>query len=388
MRESVDPMPRPVLVTWSSDFGYPQPQRRCAMYCKRGYGTLFVGCDRNRIHRRIETVNGVRCEYLLRGYGYHNILAFLALVMWMFRLFWFALRADVSLIHVLDFDSALPVALACRWRGLPFVYDVLDNYELRYGWPAVIRALICRTDAMIARWASTIVVPDENRIVGGIATQRQKIIVIYVCPPDYGIPKERDVDQPFTVYAMGFLGKRRGVGLLLDAAEALPQIRFILAGNFQEQDLNERTQALSNVRYAGYIPWQEATELAWESDVVFAFYDPTYESNRRAASQKWFEAMMAGRPILGNEEIMRAEWIEREKIGFGCPYDSAALQSKILELAGNRQECSRRGARGRQLFEEEYNWPRMEDRLYSAIRRSVPSMGNPAVHDPAPGMTA
>ena len=29
------------------------------------------------------------------------------------------------------------------------------------------------------------------------------------------------------------------------------------------------------------------------------FFDPIYEGNRRAASQKWFEAMMTGRPILG-----------------------------------------------------------------------------------------
>ena len=343
---SQDGRPKPVLVTWSSDFSYPQVERICAMYVNRGHRTIFAGCDRNRSHARSETIDEVHCEYLVRGRGYHSMVATLAIVPWMIRLFWYALRADVAFIHVIDFDSALPVALACRLRGVLFVYHVLDNFELRYRWPVVIKGLICSLDRMIARWASAIIVLDENRIVGAIASQKEKITVIHVCPPDYGLPRYPDPEQPFTIYAMGFLGRRRGIGLLLDAATALPDIRFLLAGNFLERDLAEKAQSLSNVRYVGYVRWSEATELGWESDIVFAFFDPIYEINVRAGAQKWYEAMMIGRPILGNREIMKAQWIESERIGFSCPYDAAALQSKIVELANNRQECRLRGARG------------------------------------------
>ena len=164
------------------------------------------------------------------------------------------------------------MAIACRLRNIPLIYDILDNYELRYRWPRPIYALIQGADRMIARWAKVIIVPDENRIIGGIANERDKITVVYICAPDYGTPRYPDFAQPFVVYAMGFLGKRRGIGLLLEAARALPDIQFILAGNFLEHDIKETALGIRNVRYAGYVPWEAATELAWQSDVVFAVF--------------------------------------------------------------------------------------------------------------------
>jgi glycosyltransferase involved in cell wall biosynthesis len=327
----------------------------------------------------------VSCRYLLAGRGYHSVKSVIGLSQWMNRLFWYILRADVCLVHVFDFDSAIPVAIACRLRRIPFVYDIFDNFELRYGWPRLVKALIARVDRAIARRAAVVLVQDENRIIGGIAAEREKVVVIEPCAPDYGKPRYPASGEPFTVYAMGFLGLRRGVGMLLDAAEALPDVRFLLAGNFVEGALKERAERLPNVRSAGYVSWTQATELAWESDVVFAFFDPEYEINRRAAAQKFYEAMMAGRPILCNREILKAAWIERSGIGFSCKYDRAVLQAKIRELANSRQECRARGDRARQLFEEEYNWPEMERRLYAAIQRGVPSLAGHRTPEAIPG---
>jgi len=365
--------PSTVLVTWSSDFSYPQPQRRCNMYARRGYRTLFVGWDRDDQAGDAKTIDGVECHFLMRGFGYHSMRAATGLLLWMGRLFWLALRADVDAIHVFDFDSAVPVGLACRLRRLPFIYDVFDNYELRYHWPRLVRKCIAWMDRRLIHWAAAVIVPDENRIAGAVAAERAKVKVVYPCPPDSGLLRHPDESAPFTVHAGGFLGLCRGLGLLLDAAEALPDLRFILNGNIREQVINDRVLRLPNVRYEGYLRWDKAVQLASECDIEFAFFDPAYEINICAAPQKLYEGMMAGRPVLMNSELMKAPWVEREKIGFTCPYDSKALEACLRHLAAQRGECRARGERGRHLFEAEYNWQEMEKRLYAAVTAAIPS---------------
>src|SRR5262249_44946134 len=288
---------------------YPQPQRRSTMYVRRGYEAVFVGWDRESRFRNTESIDGVECHYLMRGGGYHSLRAAAGLLRWMNRLFWLALRADVDAIHAFDLATALPVALACRLRRLPLIYDVFDNYELRYRWPEPVRQCIAWIDGWVVRGSAAVIVQDENRIVGGIAAAPEKVTPIYPCPPDYGRPRYTDGREPFSVYAMGFLGTRRGLGLLLESAKALPPVRFLLAGNIHEPGLKSLGTSLPNVRYSGYLSWEAATELAWESDLVFAFFDPSYEINRRAAPQKLYETMMVGRPVLINSETMRAAWV-------------------------------------------------------------------------------
>ena len=163
-----------VLIARSSDFSSPPLQRRAAIYTRRGYRTQFAGWNPEVRVPSPETLKGVSCYYLMHGGGSYSVGSLIGRLQFMSRLFWYVLRADVDFVHVIGFDSALPVALACRFRRIPFIYDVFDSFE-RSRWPAPVKPLIARIDAAIARSAALMVVLDENRISGGISGQSDTV---------------------------------------------------------------------------------------------------------------------------------------------------------------------------------------------------------------------
>jgi len=52
--------------------------------------------------------------------------------------------------------------------------------------------------------------------------------------------------------------------------------------------------------------------------------------------------MMAGRPILANSELRKAPWIEREDIGYLCPYGSVEeLDGRLCRIRDYSDEAMR-----------------------------------------------
>lgn len=92
------------------------------------------------------------------------------------------------------------------------------------------------------------------------------------------------------------------------------------------------------------------------------------EINRKAASNKWSDAMMASRPILANSELVRSEWIRREDIGYLCPYGDEDQLVQVLNCIRQHPEEARRKGSGRaRLYDKGYNWGVMKQRLWRQL---------------------
>jgi glycosyltransferase involved in cell wall biosynthesis len=347
-------------------------------YRKLGAHVSYVGLDRMKQYPRVDEFHGMPCRYLLRGWGYANWRLLFGLPLWCLRVFLYASRMRADLVHTFELESALPVALAAVFRGFPFIYDVQDNFDLRHQWPYPLRPMIRAVDGWVIRRAAGIVVPDENRIVGPFEFGRGKTATMPNCPQDMPLPPRPARKAALTVLASGHLGSRRGVHLLLSAAKMVPEVRVIMAGRFTEPWLEQTARGMERVDYRGWIPWEQAVAMNLESDVAFSFYDPAIEGNLLANSQKWFDAMMTGTPVLSNREIFNAQWIEDEGFGYLCPFgDPAALAETLRSIIRNPEELRRKSLQARRLFEEKYNWSIMEQKLYK-IASAVPVISHMA----------
>ena len=148
-----------------------------------------------------------------------------------------------------------------------------------------------------------------------------------------------------------------------------PNVNFLMAGAVQQDDLMKRIETTQNVDYRGFLRPEEALKLCFESDVIFAFYDPISEINRKAASNKWFDAMMAGKPILVNEEIEKASWILENDMGFTCPYGNLeALVEKIQYIRLHPEDALRKGKNGRRLYEQGYSWDNSMNKISKLLK--------------------
>ena len=338
-----------------------------------GLQISYVGWDRRSKLPACSFDNGIEYQMIFRGWGYANHSLMLGVPLWMLRLWGYLLFSKrPDLIMAIDFDTGLPTAIASLITGVPFIYNIRDNFAMRAAVPWPFRPLVAALDWWVVRRATRIIVPDEIRITATDERVRNKFVVIRNCAADVKPVETSIEDRPFTVYAMGYLRESRGIGLLLEVAQRLPKARVLLAGNVPEPSLSDRIKGIPNVDFRGYLSIEEALKLCFESDVIFTFYAPDSEINRRAISNKWSDAMMASKPILVNSEVLKSAWIRQEDIGYICPYGDVDQLIQVLEhIRLNPEEARRKGKNGRRLYEAGYSWPPMEQRLQKMLEEVV-----------------
>jgi glycosyltransferase involved in cell wall biosynthesis len=335
-----------------------------------GYSVEFVGWDRCSRWPRRSSHEGIDYTMILRGGGYSTRRLLLWMPVWyLVASLMLARRGPRSdeVVMALDFEGALPAAAAGWVRGGRFIYNCRDNISMRYRLPRAVRAIVDWLDWRVMTRADSVIFPDECRIPTRRATTN--FFVIRNCAPEVAITCRPDPSK-LTVYASGNLRTDRGIALLLDAAAEVENCRVLAAGKCRDKNLASRLAGSPGVEYRGVLPPAEALELCGEADVVFTFYAPTVEINRRAVSNKWSDAMMAGRPILINSEVEKSAWIVNEAIGYDCGYEKDALVRVLRHIAANRKESAARGARGRALWEAGYRWDLMEDRIIALVERA------------------
>jgi glycosyltransferase involved in cell wall biosynthesis len=291
----------------------------------------------------------------------------------MIRLWWCLLRCSADLIIAIDFEAGFPAAVANLFTHVPFIYDCLDNYPMRYSLPTVIVTVLKMLHAWVMKRAVEIIVADENRITATEKPYVNKLSVIYSCPPDIPSPPEdKQKRSPFTVYVNGYLRRDRGIKELLEAGKYIPEMRILMAGQFVEPEVEEEALRNPQVDFRGWLSYEEGLKLYYEADVVYAFYDPSREIYRRASSNKWFDAMMTGKPILVNSELLRSEWIAGQDIGYLCQYgDVQGLRRMLQHIRDHPADAFAKGKRGRFLYEENFNWRLMEEKLQQVIARAA-----------------
>lgn len=346
---------------------------------RMGINVCVVGWDRKRELPRKFVRDGASYEMIFRGWGYASRLLMLGIPIWIARLAWRLLGENADLVMAIDFDTGLSAALAGCFRRMPFIYNIRDNFAMRASVPPLLAPLVEALDRFVIRRARCVIVPDESRTAGSRA-DREKFVILRNCALEVTPPPvpETTGTRPFTLYAMGYLRASRGVGVLVELAKRMPDIRILLAGVADEADLIHQATELHNVEYRGVLPVRQALELCFQCDVVVTFYEPNCEINRRAISNKWSDAMMASKPILLNREVLKSRWVEENDIGYLCCYgDLDELEALVRHIREHPAEAARKGANGRRMFEKSYNWAAVEAQLRQLIARLCPAFVEP-----------
>lgn len=360
---------RSVAVVGAENLQSNRVPKLLEFYGGRGCQVTFFGCERGTLAGQGSDSYGATVEYLLRGEYKGKLNLVKMLPPWVFNVARAILRLRPSLVHVLELDSAIGVWLAALKSGVPYIYDVMDNYDLRYPFPWPVKKAIQAMDSLVIGRSSTTIVPDIIRVVGPFARWKEKMLILPNCPPDVlanGASIQRR--KRFTLLALGYLSDRRGVSLLLDAVDGLDDVSVIMAGKFDNPKVEERARSMPNIELTGWIPYEKAVLLGCEGHLMYSFYDPGIEGNVLANSQKWFDAMMCGIPVLVNSEVTNAPWIEKAGFGLLCPYgDASRLRLSILRAKSDLSALDAMGRRGRKVFERDFDWSKRQLDLERAV---------------------
>ncbi|MGD2095009.1 MAG: glycosyltransferase [Phycisphaerales bacterium] len=140
-----------------------------------------------------------------------------------------------------------------------------------------------------------------------------------------------------TCYIGGF-HKGRGVELILDIAEKMPDVGFHLFGGKNEQIYQFRKRSPSNVHFYGFITPAQTYKARNAADVLLMPYQKIVmvaqnasETSRWMSPMKLFEYMSSKKPIISSNHKVLKEILEHNRNCLLCESDNAGQWIRAIK---------------------------------------------------------
>ena len=374
-----------------SDKGYPDSRVEKEMYAlSKEHEVFLLGWDREKsgdevIHEK-HSIHGKEFDfYLIPEPAYYG--GGMKRMLGPMRRFWKRAYKWLSenngrfdAVHVVNFDTAKPAFKAAKKYKKKIVYDIFDYYADSYNAPGIVKSCIRNIENnYIGKADMTIICSDERKLQISGAVPK-KLIVVENTPEDievrddFALDPGADPDKPKVVYA-GMLVFDR---FLKETAKVMMQrndIEWHVAGyGVLRPFIEECAASHDNIFYYGPLPYDDILALEKKCDIMTALQDPSVPNNRYSAPNKFYEALMLGKPLI----MVRNGFIykEIENIGFGEVIDAdgdmkTAVSEALDRLLSRRGEWETMGVKARRLYEEKYPWSKSEKVLLDGYRSLV-----------------
>lgn len=316
----------------------------------------FVGWDRFQGEDEIFLEKFNKVSYILSGWSSSKVKILTGTFIWFFLLTFYILKNKYKyeIIYCADFEAAFPIWVAKKIGiRVVYIYDIYDEVELRYNYGWGLKKILKFIDKSIKKDSLINIYVDKIRLDNTAGDE--KSVIIENSPLDFynGNYKKNKVKKTFVV--SGYLTKMRGMESIYEFAKNKIDYKFIVVGRFNDEGLKRKILSLSNVEFYEFMPQKKLFELIKDSFAIFSLYDPTVEINLKAASNKLYDSLMLGIPVIVNEEIYASKFVENNLVGVCVPYfyDKEKWDYSFEKLEGNLDIYS---ASCRKLFEEKYDF--------------------------------
>lgn len=270
-------------------------------------------------------------------------------------------------IHACDFDTAYTSSKIANKYQKKFIYDIFDYYVDAFNVPSRIKAFIEKKDHAIINNADAVIVCTEKRKEQIDGTNPRKLVIIHNTPPNYDGEKlgtlNLSKDKVKIVY-VGILDEGRLIKETAEIVKSNLDYEYHVAGFGRLAPLlEEMSIKYENIFFYGKIPYTQTLELEYNCDIMTALYDPKNSNNFYAAPNKFYEALMLGKPLIMVKDTGMDEIVEKNKIGVVINYTKEDLNQGINNLVNKKQDWKKISNNMKNIYNDRYNWIEMEKRL-------------------------
>jgi rhamnosyl/mannosyltransferase len=341
----------------------------------RGSHVKILSWDREGRLPKFENIEGieiVNCGLVAPKIGkYFGLL--MTYPIWWLYVFFYIRKDKAQIIQPENLFSIIPILLLkISGDNRKIIYDLVDYVADSFRWPNSIRKILDWFENYCLKFCDGVIVVDKRKQKLDSSHIRD-IAEVTNCPEDlkdeFPVVKSK---ESFMIYYGGWLTETRGLTNLIDAIRNLDDVRLIVAGSGDyESKLKEQMLLNHNIEFLGQLTFNESLRITAMTNLVFVFYDPAIRINRLASPAKLFDAMMFGVPVMANSEaILVADAVLSGECGLVVPYhDIKGIRAAVTKLKNNPEIADTYGKNGRKLFEMEYNWGIMGNRLIELYER-------------------
>lgn len=278
---------------------------------------------------------------------------------------------EYDVIHASDFDTMLPAMLACKKTNAKIVYDIYDYYADSHHMPNVLDKLLRAYDTYFINKADAVIVCSEERMAQIEPAKPKNLVVIHNTPSNQLIePLVESSHEKIRIIYIGWLIESgRFVREMVDVISKHPKLELYIGGFGPiENVIKEYSEQYSNIVFLGKLAYSDVLKYESQCDIMTAIYDSSLKNHRYAAPNKFYEALMLGKPLIVVNNTGIDQVVVKENIGWSIDAASSeefmlnfdALLSEIEKTTINVDEIKERE---RQLYIQKYSWDIMEQRL-------------------------
>ena len=279
-----------------------------------------------------------------------------------------------AVVHAHDVNTLPTAWLAAVLAGAPLVYDAHEISTDREGYGRLRRAVGWVEKHLMPRAAATITTTDARARFFARAYGVETPVVLQNRPRLVAAERSdrirRELDLPGglpIVLYQGGLQPGRGLERLVEAAGEIENACFVFIGGGHLagplQDLAHRVGAAERVRFIPTVPLSELPSYTASADIGVQPIENTCLNHLTTDSNKLFEYVMAGLPVVASNlpEIRRI--VNRHDLGILVrPGDTGALTDALRSLVDDPALRARFGDNARRAAAE-LNWDEQEQKL-------------------------
>src|SRR5687768_11729801 len=287
-------------------------------------------------------------------------------------------RLQPTVLHAHDTNALIPVALAARALGIPFVYDAHDLWlgrprrersRIYFAMNQLFYSLVERL--LVPRAAATLTVspPIARHLERKYGIDPVALVPNY--PDRPGDIQRRDIrtlrggeripaDEPIILY-LGGLMAGRGLEQLVDAMALLEWGHLVMLGDgFIGGALLRQAAAAGNAHRVHVLPpVAPAQVVAYAASATLGVSPivPSCLNYRYSLPNKLFQYMAAGIPVVASDFPQVRSIVE--DAGCGELVDTTrprAIADAIQGILADPGAAIAMGERGREAVEKKYNW--------------------------------
>lgn len=354
---------------------------------KAGYNVTILAWDRESKYRINETLlkltNGkVKiCRFGIPatfGEGFKNLKAFLEFQM---RLASWLIRNNKSfqVIHACDFDTAYTAYHCAKLLRKKLIFDIFDYlYSRPEGKFSIFKKYIGYLQQKIINYADATIICTEKRKEQIKGSSPKKLTVIHNSPFQLNSDNEKlqlSAHRVKLVY-VGILQEHRFLKELGNIVKESDNLELHIGGFGKYENYFKKLSVdYQNIIFYGKLSYQKTLELENSCDIMTAIYDPSIDNHYYAAPNKFYEALMLGKPLIMVKGTGMSEFVKNYKIGQVISYNTTDLANAIENLRNNKEEWDNISLKMKEIYDENFSWRKMECRLVELYHNIFEEIG-------------
>lgn len=317
------------------------------------------------------TINGVHNMYLVNifapwGRGNSNMIP---LIKFMFTIKkW--LKSNIGnydLIHCVDLPTALFSIPLAKSYDVKTIYDIYDYFADLKKYPRIIRSAIVSKDNKLIKQADAVIICTEDRKkqLGNVTYNRLE--VIHNSPDvDYDFKITKNTSSNIKFCYVGNLVEERMIKLIVDYIKAKKDFTLEIGGvgNLSEY-VNNASLECKNIHYHGKMDYQDVLNLENTCDIMFALYDPSIPNHKYIAPNKFYESLYLGKQLIAIKNTGLDYYFNKYPIGELIEPNIQSLDNAVEKMIKDRSNWYKNALIKRKLFNNEFSWKIMENKLIS-----------------------